>query len=130
MGFDADAWRAASQVWVYREDGREYPAREVSAPAVVAAQMELQGASAMQERKILLGLLRLAYPWRVSMWWLGDPVQKINALPPEAWRDVIRSFFAFVTGNPVTTMTVLGPSLPISSSSAVPILAEDSPPTP
>lgn len=114
--FDVDAWRQSRERWGVKLDGREYFARDVSAPAVVAAHLELQGASAGQERAILLKLLRLAYPWRLSMWWRGDPVDLIATLPPLAWREVIKSFFAHVTGNPVTSMTVMGRSLPTSSS--------------
>lgn len=114
--FDVDAWRQSRERWGVKLDGREFFARDVSAPAVVAAHLELQGADAGQERAILLKLLRLAYPWRLSMWWRGDPVELIANLPPLAWREVIKSFFAYVTGNPVTSRTVMGPSPRTSSS--------------
>lgn len=114
--FDVDAWRQSQQRWGVKLDGREYFAREVSAPAVIAAHLELQGAGLKQERKIMLRLLRLAYPRRLSMMWLGDPVRLLDQLPRPAFREVTKSFFEFVTGNPVTDLTVLGPSLPTWSS--------------
>lgn len=129
--FDVDAWRESQQRWGVKLDGREYFAREVSAPAVIAAHLELQGASTMQERKILRGLLRLAFPWQMSMRWRGDPVKLLDQLPPDAWRKVVASFFAFVTGNPVTEMQIMGQSPPTSSfqpSNGSP--DEGSPPTP
>lgn len=111
-------------------DGREYMARDVSAPAVIAAHLKMQKATPVQERAILTGLLRLAFPWRPSMIWLGDPVKLMDELPPEAWKKVITSFFAYVTGNPVTPETVMGQSPPISLSERLSESpAEDSPPT-
>lgn len=129
--FDVDAWQASQQRWGVKLDGREYFARPVSAPAVVAAHLELQGAGLKQERRIMLRLLRLAFPRRLTMLWLGDPVKLLNQLSRPAFREVTKSFFAFVTGNPVTDLTVLGPSRPtwlspLSSESP----DEGSPPTP
>lgn len=129
--FDVDAWQQSQQRWGVRLDGREFFARPVSAPAVLAAQLEMHGAGPKREREILLGLLRLAFPWRPSMIWLGNPVRMLNDLPPDAWRQVLRSFFAFVTGNPVTDLAVMGPSRPISSSPPLSgSLVGGSPPTP
>lgn len=126
--FNADQWRQAREAWVLVLDGREYVAREVSAPQVVATQLELQGAAAPgRERAILLGLFRKAFPKTVRMLWAPqlDPVRHIAELPPPAFSMVVQSFFAHVTGNPVTSMTVMGRSQPTSSSRPSPEAAAE-----
>ncbi len=133
-GFDADAWRKARVAWTLRVDGRDFTAREVSAEQVIATQMQLQGASGAETRRIVFRLLRIAFPKTMRMRWAPvlDPVHHIAALPPPAFDEVVRSFFAYVTGNPVTSQTVMGAASPSTSSSDLSREGEGppAPPTP
>lgn len=113
-GFDAEAWRAAREPWTYSDQGRTWTARPVSAEAVLAAQLELQAASAHRARRIMRRLFRLAFPYRLSMRWRGDPVALIEALPLPGWEAVLRSFFEYATGRPMPDLP-RAPSLPTSS---------------
>jgi hypothetical protein len=133
-GFDAAAWRQAQQPWIYRDRWagrlRSWAARPVSADAVLAAQMEMQGASPSQIRKLSRRLFRLAFPRRPSMAWRGDPVALIHALPLPAWQAVLESFFESALGRAsAKTMPVSSPPTSSSPTPAPPPAGSPSPPT-
>lgn len=96
VGFSADAWRAAREPWTYTERGRTWVARPVSAEAVAGAfdRLSKQRGDLAAERREVGRLLRLAFPWRPSRMWRGDPVRRILALEPGLYQAVIKSFFA------------------------------------
>lgn len=97
MGFDQDAWDAEHAPWSWRTRGRVYVARPVSVPAVQRYAQEVVGDFAQQERA-LRRLLRLAFPWRLSFWWRGDPVRQILSLEPANRQAVVRDFFDRLRG--------------------------------
>jgi len=92
MPFDADAWRAAREPWSYTEGGRHWVARPVSALALADALQGLQDLSAAEQADRWRRVFRLAFPWRISYWWLGDPVTRIMALEPGAYQATIADF--------------------------------------
>lgn len=130
MSFNADAWLATQRPWQFTAGGQVWTARPVSAPAIIAAQLEIQGASVARVRQVVRRLFRLAFPRSAAMW-LGrsaDPVAVIDALPLGAWETAVASFFAHATGKTLTTTPV--PSPPISSSlGSSPAPAPDRSPT-
>lgn len=90
---DLDAWRDANPGWSLTLDGYTYRARPVSARAVGALVAALGGATATESFGLYERLFRLAFPWVPSYLWRGDPVSKIMALPPRAFREVRDDFF-------------------------------------
>jgi hypothetical protein len=53
-------------------------------------------------------LLRIAFPWRPSYIWRGDPVSIIGAMLPREQAEVLRDFFQSLG------VTVRKPTLPTS----------------
>jgi hypothetical protein len=91
---DLDAWRSANQpTWSLTLDGYEYKAHPVSAVAVARLVETLGKAGPSQQLALYRSLFRLAFPWVPSYVWRGDPVAKIMALSPAAFREVRDDFF-------------------------------------
>lgn len=90
---DGDAWKERNPAWSVKLDGYVYRARPVSAKAVAGLIETLGGAGPVRQLQLYEKLFRLAFPWVPSYVWRGDPVQKIMALPPAAFREVRDDFF-------------------------------------
>lgn len=91
---DLDAWRAANlATWSLTLDGYTYHARPVSARAVAALIPAIMAAQPDAQFALYQQLFRLAFPWVPSYVWRGDPVAKIMALEPAAFREVRDDFF-------------------------------------
>lgn len=105
MGFDADAWRAEHEPWTFTTRGRTYVASPVSVPVLQRFFTMTQGADfATQEREIER-VLRVAFPWRPSFQWRGDPVKLILAMEPAARRSALADFFGRIQGTPAVPAT-------------------------
>lgn len=115
-GFDADAWLESREPWTFRARGTTWTARPVSAEAVVGVLLELRQATPAQQYRLLRRIFRLAFPWRLSMRWRGDPVQLMLALPREALDDVVTSFFGWagITDPGISWTPPPTPSSPLS----------------
>lgn len=117
MSFDADAFAAALRPWTFTAHGRAHAARPVSAPAVLAFHAEFNAAADEAARaRALRRVLRLAFPWRLSYRWRGDPVEHLLALPPAARNAALTSFFLFLSHGPAPEGSV--PATPGTPSSA------------
>lgn len=90
---DLDALRAASEPWQLTVGGRTYTARPVSIEQMIAHEAECLGASGAVVMRSRRKLLRIAFPWRPSFWWRGDPVALICESPPAIHRELIQSFY-------------------------------------
>lgn len=86
------------QVWTVTLDGFTYRARPVSARAVAEWWLEYSDAKPVQQFALLEQLFRVAFPWRISYTWLGDPVKKIMALPLGEFVKVRADFFGHLGG--------------------------------
>ena len=95
---DLDAWRAANPTWSLTLDGYTYRARPVSARAVAELIPAITAAGPAEQLTLFEKLFRLAFPWVPSYVWRGDPVAKIMALPPAAFREVRDDFFVHLGG--------------------------------
>lgn len=103
MGFSTTSWHAARRVWTLEIDGRQWVARPVSLPDVITYQTKLLTATAAEGWELTAALLRLAFPWRPSFWWRGDPVAAFRQLArdyPDAARQAMVDFFPCLTGTP------------------------------
>lgn len=114
-GFDADAWEEAQQPWVFSSGGQSWPARPIGSQEVTRAATQLAAADPLEALRITRRLLRLAFPWRFSMRWRGDPVALIMALPAAALKELLESFFVWagLRSETKTNPTTL-PSTPFS----------------
>lgn len=97
---DLDALNASAAPYRFRSRGREYVARPVSVEAVVQYEAAVRGASNLEVMAARKRLLRLAFPWRVSFLWRGDPVRLISQAPPAVYREVWADFFASLQSLP------------------------------
>lgn len=97
--FDADAYRKARDPFKVRVHGRLYEALPVSAELVIAVQPDLASDSVATRTQALKRLLRAAFPWRLSMWWRGDPVYHILYLDGPTRGALIAGFFRFLGGD-------------------------------
>ncbi len=113
---DLDALRAAAEPWAFAAGGRTYTARPVSVEQVIAYEAACAGASAAQVLRARRRLLRLAFPWRPSFWWRGDPVALICAAPPALHRVVMDSFFASLRSSSRPEDPATSETLPSSNS--------------
>lgn len=100
--FSADEERAALEPWSITIDGRTHVARVVSRPQALAFWGVVERAkrgevTPVEEEQALATLLRIAFPWRVSYRWRGDPVAQILALDPRIRTRALESFFASLT---------------------------------
>lgn len=102
---DLDALRASAEPWSFATGGRTYVARPVSVEQVIAYEARIAGASATDVMRARRQLLRLAFPWRPSFMWRGDPVAVICSAPPALHRVVIESFFASLRSWPPSPVT-------------------------
>lgn len=98
--FDADAYRAAREPFVLVIGRRAWRARPVSAELVIATRKDLTGDDLQAQARALMTLLRAAFPWRLSMAWLGDPVRQLLQLDLPTRQEVLRRFFRFLGGAP------------------------------
>lgn len=98
MGFDQDAWEAEHRRWTYTTRGRTYVARDVSVPAVQRCFAAIARGEAADVERELRRLLRLAFPWRPSFWWRGDPVALLMGLNPATRQAALADFFASLRG--------------------------------
>lgn len=111
MVFNVDAFRDAHRPWSFTAGGRTHEARPISAPAVIAFHTAFNAASDEAGRlRALRKLLRLAFPWRLSFRWRGDPVDEVLNLEPAARRAALNDFFASLEGRsgPSAPPTTLG----------------------
>jgi hypothetical protein len=92
--FDLDALREAHRPWAFTTGRRTYVARPVSIEQVIAYEGECIGASVAVRLRALRRLLRLAFPWRPSFLWRGDPVAIIMGASPPVHHQLVRDFFA------------------------------------
>jgi hypothetical protein len=90
MAVDLDAWRREHPAWSVTLDGYTYRGRPVSARAVAAMPL---GKGPVAEIDAMERLFRLAFPWRFSYLWRGDPVKRIMGLDPPAYKAVVQDFF-------------------------------------
>lgn len=111
---DLDALRAAHEPWTFSTGGRTYTARPVSVEQVIAHEAECVGASPAAVMRARRRLLRLAFPWRPSFLWRGDPVRAICSASPALHRVVMDSFFVALQSSFPRSAT---PATPPSSSS-------------
>lgn len=91
---DLDALRATHEPWSFTTGGRRYVARPVSIEQVIAHEAACIGAgpaAVLNERR---ALLRIAFPWRLSYRWRGDPVALICDAEPAVYREMWESFSA------------------------------------
>jgi len=105
--FDADAYRAAREPFEVVVYGRRHRARPVSAELVIAVQPHLASGNVATATAALKRLLRAAFPWRVWMWFRGDPVYHVLYLDMATRNALITSFFRFLGG--------VSPTLPETS---------------
>ena len=100
MDFDLAAWHEAHRPWrFFRQDGRAWEARHVSARQVAAYERQRAIATTDGEHlRALRWILRRAFPWRFSYLLRGDPVRELLALPVDARREALEGFFAFLWG--------------------------------
>ena len=111
MSVDVDQWRRAHPAWSVTLDGFEFRARPVSARAV-ASVAELFTKSSADQLGAMEQLLRLAFPWRFSYVWRGNPVAKIMALEPSAYREVVTDFFGHLGLKSATSPSTGGTNSP------------------
>lgn len=108
---DLDALRAAHEPWTFQTGGRTYVARPVSIEQVIAHEAECVGASPAAVMRARRKLLRIAFPWRASFLWRGDPVRVICEASPTVHRAVMDSFFASLqSSSPRPAMRATPPS--------------------
>lgn len=100
MGFDLDQYRQAHAGWALTTRGQTYHARPVSAEQVIVYQGEVLGASPRIAQRALRKLLRIAFPWRPSFVWRGDPVKIVMGARPHEHRAMVADFFASLAGSP------------------------------
>ncbi len=101
MSFSTTSWHAARRTWTLEIDGRAWTARPVSLPAVIAYYHELSTVTPDKGWDVTAKLLRLAFPWRLSFRWRGDPVKVFRQLArdyPDAARQAMVDFFPYLTG--------------------------------
>lgn len=129
-GFNADAWAESREPWTFTSKGQVWRAAPISAPAVVDAftAFAKAGEDAGEQHRILRRLLRLAFPWRLSMQWRGDPVDLILALPPGALDEAVTSFFEWA-GKRTPATTTKKPSAPSSTPNSPPTTPTTDPAT-
>lgn len=96
--FDADAYRAAREPYTVIVHGRTHTALPVSAELVIAVSPQLASTDTATYRSGLKRLLRAAFPWRLAMWWQGDPVYHILYLDGPTRGALINGFFRFLGG--------------------------------
>lgn len=96
--FDADAYRAAREPFTVIVHGRTYVARPVSAELVIDTQPALASGDRKASSAALKRLLRAAFPWKLRMWWQGDPVFHILYLDPATRNALVTRFFFFLGG--------------------------------
>lgn len=96
--FDADAYRAAREPFIVKVKGRQHVARPVSAELVIAVQPDLASKDVTRATSALKRLLRAAFPWRLSMWWKGDPVYQVLYLDTATRNALVTSFFRYLGG--------------------------------
>lgn len=106
--FDADAYRAAREPFRIVVKGRTHEARPVSAELVIAVQPDLACGDATRATGALKRLLRAAFPWKLWMWWRGDPVYQVLYLDPATRNALIASFFRFLGGGSPTPPATSG----------------------
>lgn len=90
---DLQALREAHQPWSFAAGGRSYVARPVSIEQVIAYEGECVGASPTALLAARRKLLRIAFPWRPSFLWRGDPVALIMGATPRVHQALISDFF-------------------------------------
>lgn len=113
MAFSADEWRAARTPWTYTEGGRTWVARPVSALAMADALQGMDTLPAPHQAARWRGIFRMAFPWKISYWWLGDPVTRIMRLEPGAFQAVVADFlFSLGAAAPPSPLTTSGTSSP------------------
>lgn len=91
---DLDALRATYEPWSFTTGGRRYVARPVSIEQVIAHEAACVGESSVRILEERRKLLRLAFPWRLSYRWRGDPVALICGAEPAVYREIWESFSA------------------------------------
>lgn len=96
--FNADAYRAAREPFTLVVNGRTHVARPVSAELVIRLQPDLASSNARAFGPALRALLREAFPYHISMWWLGDPVRHVLNLDPATRNALVTSFFRYLGG--------------------------------
>lgn len=94
--FDAEAYRAAREPFILVVKGRRHVARPVSAELVIALQPKLSSADHAVATAALKRLLRAAFPWKLWMWWRGDPVYHALYLDLRTRRALLSDFFRFL----------------------------------
>lgn len=110
-----DALRAAATPWQFVAGGRTYTARPVSVEQVIAYEGEIVGASAAAILRARRKLLRVAFPWRPSFVWRGDPVDLICESPPGLHAALMADFFASLRSSPLEPQPAM-PTPPSSGS--------------
>ena len=105
MGFDADAWRAEHVPWTFTTRGRTYESAPVSVAALQRFFTNTQGADFATQERELRTVLRVAFPWRPSFQWRGDPVRLLMALEPAARRSALADFFGRMQDSPTVPAT-------------------------
>ena len=94
--FDLDAFREAHRPFAFTAGGFTFEARIISAEQMRQFATVASRADAAGQHRALAALLRIAFPWRPSYIWRGDPVTTILALEPQAREEALESFFAWV----------------------------------
>lgn len=120
--FDADAYRAAHATWALRIDGKEYPARPLSAPGFVEYRRRIESAGNDPARQLAAfrWLLRQLFPRRMLYVWAPrlDPVELLLAAPRNVRDAALADFFERSAGTPPAEMTGSSTSSSRSSSSS------------
>jgi hypothetical protein len=94
---DVDEWQRVRQpTWSVTLDGYTYRAHPVSARAVADLVPKLAAAKGAEQFDLLAALYRLAFPWRLSYVWRGDPVKRLMALPLPMFQEVRDDFFVLL----------------------------------
>lgn len=91
---DLHALREAHRPWEFTAGRRTYVARPVSIEQVIAYEEECIGASPAALMRARRKLLRVAFPWRPSFVWRGDPVALIMGAAPREHHALVTDFFA------------------------------------
>lgn len=111
MAFDVTQYRAAHRPFALTVgEGRSrriFTARHVSAPQVFRFQEMHAAAVAAGNRRrqeaAIRWVLRVAFPWRFSYLYRGDPVRLLLAFEPGARREALADFFGVLRGPEAAT---------------------------
>lgn len=96
---DIDKWRSQKpefDTWSVTLDGYRYVARPVSARKVAEWLPRYLKANGSAQLDLMRELFRIAFPWRMSYVWRGDPVERLMALPLPVFLEVRNDFFVLL----------------------------------